>query len=183
MARNTPNWLGLGQNAVLVFDHAFGFPTGPRPGAGNSRTPSARSARPPRAVPGLCQDVAGRLRRRPGLGAARHRRAAPLDDGGGIQRDLCAVPFPAGTEHRQPVRRVRRALWRHFGRYCRLRRAARPAHGDRDRSCGALCPLWRDRRAAADPGRGVLRRRRAFDRGRAAHDDAAGRKARRHRQC
>ena len=29
MARNTANWLGLGKIAVLVFDHAFGFPNRP----------------------------------------------------------------------------------------------------------------------------------------------------------
>src|SRR5258705_10039071 len=60
-----------------------------------------KSARPCGAVSGVRQNVAGRLRRRIGLGTVRHRRPAALDDGGAIQRDLCALSFPAGTEHRQ----------------------------------------------------------------------------------
>lgn len=53
-------------------------------------------ARPDRAVRGVRQNLARRLRRRAGLGTARHRRSAPLDDGGPVQRNLCAVPFSPG---------------------------------------------------------------------------------------
>src|ERR1700676_2363297 len=56
-----------------------------------------------RTVRGVRQNLACRVRRRDGVGAARHRRSAPLDDAGGVQRNLRALPFPAGAEHRQPV--------------------------------------------------------------------------------
>src|SRR5262249_16839447 len=55
---------------------------------------------------------------------------------------------------------------------------ARPADADCNRAGRALCALWRDRDAAADPRRHCLRGRRASDRGGAAHDDAAGQEAR-----
>src|SRR6266478_7966131 len=92
---------------VLNLGDAPGFAAGCHFGAGSSRI---NPARPERAVHGVRQNIACGLRRRPGLGATRHRRSAPLDDGGRVQRNLCAVPFSAGSERRQPVGGVRIAL-------------------------------------------------------------------------
>jgi len=44
-----------------------------------------------------------------GGGAARNRRSAPLDQCRRVQRDLCAVPFPAWSEHCQSLNGGRRA--------------------------------------------------------------------------
>ena len=41
---------------------------------------------------------------------------AQMDDGGGVQRGLCALPVPAGAQHRQPLGRVRLAHPRAAGR-------------------------------------------------------------------
>src|SRR6516162_2946279 len=54
-------------------------------------------------------DVAVRLRRRFGLGAADIGRAAPLAHGQSVQRDLRAVRVPARRQHRQYLRDLRHA--------------------------------------------------------------------------
>ena len=100
-------------------------------------------ARPRRVVHRVRQNVARGLRRGAVLGAAGHRRPAPLDDRGGIQRNLRAVPFPARSEHRQPVGGVRVALSRNCRRRRGLCRAGRAADGHRDHSGGAYARLAR----------------------------------------
>jgi len=79
-----------------------------------------------------------RLRRGAGLGAARHRRSAPMDDSGRVQRDLRAVHFLPGPNV------VNLSVV--FGsRFRGIPGASRPlpgcsvARGDRDRPRGALC--------------------------------------------
>jgi len=73
---------------VLNLGHAPGFAAGCHSGAGY---PDINPARPDRAVRRVRQNLARRLRWRAGLGAARHRRSAPLDDGGRVQRNLSVV--------------------------------------------------------------------------------------------
>ena len=112
------------------------------------------------------------------LGAAQHRRAAPLDDGGGIQRDLRAVPFSAGAEHRQPVGRVRLALSRDCRRHRGLRRAGRSADGDRRRSWRRSMPATARSTPCGASWPGCPVRRSGFCCNRDAHDDAADQEAR-----
>ena len=171
-----PAWRRRGPRSR--FCHVPGFAAGRRPNAGSCRLDPAPPARPRRAVHRVCQNIAGRLRRGPDLGAARHRRAAPLDDRGRVQRNLRAVPFPPRSEYRQSLGGVRLALSRHSRRRSRLCRAGRPADADRDHARRGLCPLWRDRRAAADARGGCLRRGRSVDRGRVQDDHAVDREAR-----
>ena len=153
--------------------HAPGFAAGRRSGA---RSPDITPARTVRAVPGVRQDVGRRLRRRAALCAARHRRKAPMDDGGRVQRDLRAVPFSAGAEHRQLHHGVRIALSRASRRHRRISGTARPArrhHGDPG---GALSAFRPGRCVAAYFGRRVLRGGRPADLGRVPDDDAADQK-------
>ena len=90
-----------------------------------------------------------------------------------VQRDLRAVPFPAGAEYRQSVRRVRLAVSRTRRRDCGLRRADPAADGDRDNPWPrSNARAMADRRAAAGSA-GVPRGGRAFDVGRLQNDDAA----------
>ena len=114
-----------------------------------------------RFVSGLCQDLACRLRRRADLDPARHCRAASLDDGGGIQRDLCAVPFPARAQRGEPLAGVRIAVSRSCRRDRGVCRPARAADDHRDHPGRALQPFRRNPGLAAHAGRGVLRGGRA----------------------
>ncbi len=165
---------------VLNLEDAPGFAAGCRSGAGSSHV---NPARPERAVCGVRQNIARRFRRRPGLGAARHRRPAPLDDGGRVQRNLCAVSFSAGSERRQPVGGVRIALPRNPRQHRRFRRVARPSRCHRHHPGCALCALRRNRRVAAHSGRRVLRGSRPAAISGFPDDDAAGQKARSGRAC
>src|SRR5260370_22694376 len=165
---------------VLNLKNAPGFAAGCRSGAGSSRIIPAR---PDRAVCRVRQNIARRLRRRPGLGAAPHRRSAPLDDGGRIQRNLRAVPFSAGSERRQPVGGVRIALPRNPRQRRGLRRVARSTRCHRHHFGRPLCALRRNRRLAAHSGRGVLRGSRPAAISGFPHDDAADQKARSGRAC
>src|SRR6266851_2850294 len=169
--------------AVLNLDNAPGFAAGCRSGAGYSRISPVNAARPGRAVRRVRQNVARRLWRRAGLGAARHRRSAPMDDGGRVQRDLRAVPFSARPERREPVGRVWIAFSRDSWRPRSLCRAARSARGDRDRPGGALRPLRRNRCVAAHFGRGLLCCGRIADLGLVPDDDAVDQAARPDRPC
>src|SRR5450755_1122628 len=169
--------------AVLNLDNAPGFAAGCRSGAGYSRISPVNAARPDRAVRRVRQNVARRLWRRAGLGAARDRRSAPVDDGERVQRDLRAVPFSAWPERCEPVGGVRIAFSRDSRRPRGLCRAARSARGDRDRPGGALCPLRRNRCVAAHFGRDLLRGSRIADIGLVPDDDAADRAARTDRPC
>ena len=169
--------------SVLSLDHAPGFAAGCRSGAGYSRISHVNAARPDRAVRRVRQNVSRGLRRRAGLGAARHRRSAPVDDGGRVQRDLRAVPFSARPEHRQPVGGVRIALSRHPRRPRGLCRAGRASRGDRDDPGGVVCALRGNRCLAAHFGRGLLRGGRPAAIGRFPDDDAADQAARSDRSC
>jgi len=94
-----PAWL-----AALNLVHATGFVVGrgscPGFPAGNAYIAATR---PDRVIYRVRQNVAGGVWRRDGVRASRHCRAAPLDDGGRIQRNVCAVSLPAGAKHRQSV--------------------------------------------------------------------------------
>src|ERR1700722_7387303 len=101
-----------------------------------------------------------------------------MDDGGRIQRDLCAMSLPAGAEHRQPQFCVRLAFSRHRWRGRGVCRPGRAAGRDHDHPRRTLSALRRNRDLAPHPGRCVLRGGRASDRGRVQDDDAADQAAR-----
>ena len=65
------------------------------------------------------------VRRRTGVGAARIRSGAPLDDAGRVQRTVRAVPVPAWPQHREFFDH----LWRTAARICRRRRGLDRTHG------------------------------------------------------
>src|SRR5713226_7163646 len=165
---------------VLNLDHAPGFADGCQSGAGY---PDINPARPDRAVRRVRQNIARRVRRRAGLGAARHGRSAPLDDGGRVQRNLRALPFLARPQRRQPVGGVRVAFSRGSRQHRGLCRVDRSAHGYRNDPGCALCAFRRNRRPAAHFGRSVLRGGRPADFGRFPDDDAVGQKTRFDRAC
>src|ERR1700688_3583744 len=160
--------------------HASGFAAGRRRGAA---PPDIAPAQPDRAICRLRHNVAGWIWRRAGLCPPRHRRKVQMDDGGRVQRNLRAVPFPAGPQHRQSVDGVRVALPRNSRRHRGLCRAARPSRRSRDDSRRALCPFRRNRGAAAHPRGRVQRGGRPADSDSLQDDDAAGQKARSCRAC
>ena len=81
------------------------------------------SARPCRAVPRVLGRFDRRLRRGAAVRAPDGGRGAPLDDGGGVQRRVRALPVPTGTQHREFRGGVRRALRRRARRRARARSA------------------------------------------------------------
>ena len=102
MLETTPNRAGSLYWAVVNFDPCPGFVADCGQCAGH---PDISPTKRDRAVAAFAMmSVAGF-----GGGAARNRRSAPLDQCRRVQRDLCAVPFPAWSEHGQSLNGVRRA--------------------------------------------------------------------------
>src|SRR5579872_5915847 len=163
--------------AALDFPHAFGFATGRRKSAGSFDL----TAHLIHAFRRVCENVACRIWRRAGLGAARHCRSAQVDDGGRVQRNLRALPFPPRTEHRQSHLRVRGAASRTAGRSCRLQRVGRASRLDHGGDGRALPALRGNRGAAAHSFRRRLCGDRADARRCVPDDDAAPQAARRGR--
>ena len=102
MLETTPNRAGSLYWAVVNFDPCPGFVADCGQCAGH---PDISPTKRDRAVYRICDDVGCRLRRR----RSRNRRSAPLDQCRRVQRDLCAVPFPAWSEHCQSLNGGRRA--------------------------------------------------------------------------
>src|ERR1700722_5332805 len=138
-----------------------------------------RSDRPQSAatVRRFFADLGLRLRRRAVLVAADDGRRAKMDDGGGIQRGLCALQFLARAEHREFLGRVRAAGGRHGRRAGGLAGVARSALPAGDVARPALRLLWRHRGLATRLSRGRGGRRRPHHQHRAQDGRAAAARA------
>lgn len=103
----------------------------------------ARPPRPACALPGLRPDAARRLRRGSGVCPARHRRPAPLDDRGRIQRDFALCHFLPGPNIVNLSMVFGSRLRGIAGGVARLHRAVAAADADHDRARDHLRPVRR----------------------------------------